>query len=216
MTNNQFRDGRCFRSLCGGFGAVGSGGIAGRVAGASGAAVAHYTGPRTAREGQACHQPVHARRPLACRHVRSQAGAGEVRGAAAGLGGSAHGTPDRRTAAFAVPVSEVRAERRSKSANWCRRLGSVIDEICVIRSMYTFNPTHMPARSLFHSGSILATRPSTGAWISYGLGTENENLPAFVVLSPDRGERDAFARRLPAGRASGHHLHATPKSSRRR
>ncbi len=64
-------------------------------------------------------------------------------------------------------------------------LGSVIDEICVIRSMYTFNPTHTPARSLFHSGSILATRPSTGAWISYGLGSENENLPAFVVLSPD-------------------------------
>ena len=53
--------------------------------------------------------------------------------------------------------------------------------------MYTFNPTHTPARSLFHSGSILATRPSTGAWISYGLGTENENLPAFVVLSPDGG-----------------------------
>src|SRR5260370_13297388 len=64
------------------------------------------------------------------------------------------------------------------------QLSSVIDEICVIRSMYTFNPTHTPARSLFHSGSILATRPSTGAWISYGLGTENENLPAFVVLTP--------------------------------
>jgi hypothetical protein len=54
--------------------------------------------------------------------------------------------------------------------------------------MYSFNPMHMPARSLYHSGTILATRPSTGAWISYGLGTENENLPAFVVLSPDRGE----------------------------
>jgi hypothetical protein len=63
----------------------------------------------------------------------------------------------------------------------------VIDEVCVIRSMYTFNPTHTPARSLFHSGSILATRPSTGAWISYGLGTENENLPAFVVLGPNGG-----------------------------
>lgn len=67
------------------------------------------------------------------------------------------------------------------------QLGSVIDEICVIRSMYTFNPTHTPARSLFHTGSILSTRPSTGAWISYGLGTENENLPAFVVLGPAGG-----------------------------
>lgn len=64
------------------------------------------------------------------------------------------------------------------------QLGTVIDDVCVIRSMYTFNPTHTPARSLIHSGSILATRPSLGAWVSYGLGTENENLPAFVALSP--------------------------------
>jgi hypothetical protein len=67
------------------------------------------------------------------------------------------------------------------------KIGAAIDEICLIRSMYTFNPTHTPARSLFHTGSILATRPSTGSWISYGLGTENENLPAFVVLTPGGG-----------------------------
>ena len=67
------------------------------------------------------------------------------------------------------------------------KLGAAIDNICVIRSMHTFNPTHTPARSLFHTGSILATRPSTGAWVSYGLGTENENLPAFVVLTPGGG-----------------------------
>jgi len=64
------------------------------------------------------------------------------------------------------------------------QLSSVIDDVCVIRSMYTFNPTHTPARSLIHSGSILATRPSLGAWSSYGLGTENDNLPAFVALTP--------------------------------
>jgi predicted nuclease with RNAse H fold len=62
---------------------------------------------------------------------------------------------------------------------------SVIDDICVIRSMYTFNPTHTQGKNLAHSGSILANRPSLGAWVSYGLGTENENLPAFVVLSPN-------------------------------
>jgi hypothetical protein len=67
------------------------------------------------------------------------------------------------------------------------KIGAAMDEICLIRSMYTFNPTHTPARSLFHTGSILATRPSTGSWISYGLGTENENLPAFVVLTPGGG-----------------------------
>ena len=62
------------------------------------------------------------------------------------------------------------------------QLASVIDDICVIRSMYTFNPTHTPGRALFHTGSVLATRPSMGSWISYGLGSENENLPSFVAL----------------------------------
>jgi hypothetical protein len=66
-------------------------------------------------------------------------------------------------------------------------LAASIDDICVIRSMYTFNPTHNPARFLFHTGSITTIRPSMGAWISYGLGTENANLPGFVVLGPDPG-----------------------------
>ncbi|MCU1325376.1 MAG: hypothetical protein JWN34_746, partial [Bryobacterales bacterium] len=50
-------------------------------------------------------------------------------------------------------------------------LASTIDDICVIKSMYTFNPTHTPARSLFHTGNIAATRPSMGSWLSYGLGS---------------------------------------------
>ena len=62
------------------------------------------------------------------------------------------------------------------------QLASVIDDVCVIRSMYTFNPTHTPGRALFHTGSVLATRPSMGSWISYGLGSENENIPAFIAL----------------------------------
>jgi hypothetical protein len=66
-------------------------------------------------------------------------------------------------------------------------LAALADDLCVVRSMYTFNPTHTPARSLFHSGNIAATRPSMGAWISYGLGTENQNLPSFVVLAPGGG-----------------------------
>jgi hypothetical protein len=66
-------------------------------------------------------------------------------------------------------------------------LAALADDLCVVRSMYTFNPTHTPARSLFHSGNIAATRPSMGSWISYGLGSENQNLPGFVVLSPGGG-----------------------------
>jgi hypothetical protein len=67
------------------------------------------------------------------------------------------------------------------------QLGTVADEMCVIRSMYTFNPTHTPGVHLFHSGSILATRPSTGSWVTYGLGSENDNIPAFVVLNGGGG-----------------------------
>lgn len=63
-------------------------------------------------------------------------------------------------------------------------LAALADDLCVVRSMYTFNPTHTPARSLFHTGNIAATRPSMGSWISYGLGSENKNLPSFVVLTP--------------------------------
>jgi len=79
------------------------------------------------------------------------------------------------------------------------QLASVIDDVCVIRSMYTFNPTHTPARSLIHSGSILATRPSLGAWSSYGLGSENDNLPSFIALTPG-GNSGPFLRNgfLPA------------------
>jgi hypothetical protein len=76
------------------------------------------------------------------------------------------------------------------------RLAEMADDLCVVRSMYTFNPTHTPARSLFHSGNIAATRPSMGSWISYGLGTENQNLPGFVVLGGGGpGARSGF---LPA------------------
>src|SRR5437867_5729544 len=67
------------------------------------------------------------------------------------------------------------------------QLGTVANQMCVIRSMYTFNPTHAPGVHLFHSGSILATRPSTGSWVTYGLGSENDNIPAFVVLNGGGG-----------------------------
>src|SRR5947209_8142294 len=68
-----------------------------------------------------------------------------------------------------------------------QNLGSVIDDVCVIRSMYSFNPTHTPALSLYHTGTVLLNRPSLGSWISYGLGTENQNLPSFVALDSGLG-----------------------------
>lgn len=63
------------------------------------------------------------------------------------------------------------------------------DELCVIRSMHTDNPNHGPALLLMNNGTILPTRPSMGSWLSYGLGSENENLPAYVVLCPGKPVR---------------------------
>ncbi|MEY4566395.1 MAG: hypothetical protein RLY14_1365 [Planctomycetota bacterium] len=60
------------------------------------------------------------------------------------------------------------------------------DDLCVIRSMYTDVPNHEPGLIIMHSGVQQPTRPSIGSWVTYGLGTENENLPGYVVLGPRR------------------------------
>jgi hypothetical protein len=61
-------------------------------------------------------------------------------------------------------------------------LGSVADDICVIRSMTTDAINHDPAHMFMNTGSQIAGRPSMGSWVTYGLGTEAEDLPGFVVL----------------------------------
>jgi hypothetical protein len=65
-------------------------------------------------------------------------------------------------------------------------LAHCADDLCVIRSMHTDIPNHEPALLLMHSGNQQPIRPSMGSWVSYGLGCENQNLPAFVVLAPGR------------------------------
>ncbi|MBW3599327.1 MAG: DUF1501 domain-containing protein, partial [Planctomycetes bacterium] len=63
-------------------------------------------------------------------------------------------------------------------------LARCADDVCVIRSMHTDTPNHEPGLLMMHSGHQQPVRPSLGSWVSYGLGTENENLPAFVSLCP--------------------------------
>jgi hypothetical protein len=62
-----------------------------------------------------------------------------------------------------------------------------VDDIALIRSMYTTNLTHEPAVYLIQSGRMGPGRPTLGAWVVYGLGTENQDLPAYVVLDDPRG-----------------------------
>src|SRR4051812_17757145 len=61
-------------------------------------------------------------------------------------------------------------------------VGKCIDDICVIRSMHTNVPNHEPSLLMMCSGNQQPIRPSMGSWLCYGLGTENQNLPGFVVL----------------------------------
>jgi hypothetical protein len=65
-------------------------------------------------------------------------------------------------------------------------VGSCADDICVIRSMWTDIPNHEPSLLMMNTGHTQPGRPSLGSWLTYGLGTENEDLPGFVVLCPEQ------------------------------
>ena len=59
-----------------------------------------------------------------------------------------------------------------------------MDEVCLIRSMKASHFDHSEATLGMHTGSPTFARPSMGSWISYGLGTSNQNLPSFIVIAP--------------------------------
>src|SRR5205814_3132671 len=60
-----------------------------------------------------------------------------------------------------------------------------MDDVCLIRSMKTDDNEHFQATLAMHTGSFFFSRPSIGSWVSYGLGTLNQNLPSFVVIAPN-------------------------------
>ncbi|MEZ6146305.1 MAG: DUF1501 domain-containing protein [Planctomycetaceae bacterium] len=80
-------------------------------------------------------------------------------------------------------------KQRGESGLWVSDLfphiASVADELCVVRSMLGELPLHGQQDLLLHTGRILGQAPSMGAWVTYGLGSENENLPGYVVLNND-------------------------------
>ena len=90
-------------------------------------------------------------------------------------------------ASFPVAPSSLAFKKHGQSGIWMseplEHLAGVADELCVVKSMYTEAINHDPAATLFQTGSVIAGRPSMGAWVSYGLGSENANLPAFVALT---------------------------------
>lgn len=86
---------------------------------------------------------------------------------------------------FASPFTFRRfGESGTEVSELFSHVGSVIDEFCVIRSMWTEVPNHEPSLFMFNTGAIQPGRPSLGSWLMYGLGSESRNLPGFVVLCP--------------------------------
>ena len=87
---------------------------------------------------------------------------------------------------FPIAPSIFPFKQRGKSGTWISDLlphtAELTDEICVIKSMKTDAINHDPAITFCQTGFQIAGRPSIGAWIAYGLGSENENLPAYVVM----------------------------------
>ena len=80
-------------------------------------------------------------------------------------------------------------------------LGACADQLCVIRSMVGDDVNHPGGCLLMNTGERVATRPSLGAWVTYGLGTENQNLPGFIAVGPGpliEGARQYGAAFLPA------------------
>ena len=95
--------------------------------------------------------------------------------------------------------SPFRFAQHGNSGAWLSEtlphIAEVADEICFIKSMFTEAINHDPAITFFQTGSELAGRPSFGSWLSYGLGSMNQDLPAFVVLaSAGQGDQPLYAR----------------------
>ncbi|MBI4164389.1 MAG: DUF1501 domain-containing protein [Acidobacteria bacterium] len=80
-------------------------------------------------------------------------------------------------------------------------VGECVDDLCIIRSMQTDIPNHEPSLMMMNCGEVRQVRPSFGSWVTYGLGSENQNLPGFISLCPDglptEGNRNWRAAFLP-------------------
>jgi hypothetical protein len=87
---------------------------------------------------------------------------------------------------FPVAPSVYKFAQHGKSGTWLSELlphtGKVVDDICVVKSVFTEAINHDPAITFIQTGSQVAGRPCFGSWVSYGLGCETDDLPAFVVM----------------------------------
>src|SRR4051794_4557465 len=102
-------------------------------------------------------------------------------------------------ASIPLAGSAFKFKQHGKCGAWVSELlphtAGIADQLCFIKSMFTEAINHDPAITFFQTGSQIAGRPSIGAWVSYGLGSMNQNLPAFVVLvTKNKGDQPLYAR----------------------
>jgi hypothetical protein len=99
-----------------------------------------------------------------------------------------------------APVAPIRPRGASglMISDLMPHLASAADDLCLLRAVHTDNEAHAPATLQLHTGASIDVRPSMGSWFSYGLGTENENLPSFITVNPDSDVRTYGAGFLPA------------------
>ncbi|QDT84693.1 DUF1501 domain-containing protein [Gimesia chilikensis] len=99
---------------------------------------------------------------------------------------------------FPIAASMFKFTRQGESGTWMSELlphtAKIADEICVVKSLFTEAINHDPAITFLQTGSIQAGRPSMGSWISYGLGSENRDLPTFVALTSGTGGQPLYDR----------------------
>jgi hypothetical protein len=169
------------RRMCAGFGMVGFAGLMNQAARAVPGAAAFqspHIAPRARRaiflfmNGGPSHVDTFDPKPALAKHEGKQPD-GDLYKKSKGTGYMPSPLAFRKRGQSGIDVSET-----------LPHIAEVIDDCCVIRSMKTDVPNHEPALIQMHTGNLQPIRPSLGSWLLYGLGTENQNLPGYVVLRP--------------------------------
>jgi hypothetical protein len=187
-----------FRTSAAGIGGVALGSLLGGAVGSTAAAAGVHFKPRVNRviylfqAGGPAQQDLFDYKPLLNERNGEQL-PDRVRGGQRLTGMSA------QQASIPLAGSLFKFSRYGQSGAWLSELlpyhRQIVDDICLVRSMYTEAINHDPAITFFQTGSQIAGRPSMGAWLSYGLGSMNDDLPSFMVLvSANQADQPLYAR----------------------